>query len=86
MGKLPLERLKPAPPFYHSMIDMFGPYLVKGEVNKRSNMKVYGVIITDLLTRAVYIDLAADYSTDKFLMVNQRFTAMHGCPSVIFFR
>ena len=50
MGKLPIERLKPAPPFFHSMVDLFGPYSVKGEVNKRSTMKVYGVIITDLLT------------------------------------
>ena len=84
MGKLPMERLKPAPPFYHSMVDLFGPYSVKAEVNKRSSMKVYGVIVTDLLTRAVYIDVAADYSTDSFLMVLQRYMAIRGSPSVIF--
>ena len=84
MGKLPIERLKPAPPFFHSMVDLFGPYSVKGEVNKRSTMKVYGVIITDLLTRAVYIDLAASYSTDSFLMVFERFIAIRGYPAIIF--
>ena len=50
MGKLPIERLKPAPPFFHSMVDVFGPYTVRSEINKRSSRKVYGVIITDMLT------------------------------------
>ena len=52
MGKLPVERLKPAPAFFHSMIDIFGPYVIRGEVNKRSSKEVYGVIITNLVTRA----------------------------------
>ena len=34
MGRLPIERLKPAPPFNHTMLDLFGPYLVRGEVQK----------------------------------------------------
>ena len=84
MGRLPIERLKPAPPFYHSMLDLFDPYTVRGEVNKRSKMKVYGVIISDILTRAVYIDVAADYSTEEFLLVFKRFTFIHGNPSTVF--
>ena len=67
MGKLPIERLKPAPAFFHSMVDLFGPYRIRGEVNKRSSRN--GVIITDLLTHTVYIDVATDYTTDSFLMV-----------------
>ena len=84
MGKLPIERLKPAPAFFHSMVDLFGPYVIRGEVNKRSSKKVYGVIITDLLTRAVYIDVATDYSTDSFLMVFRRFVSIHGYPKIMF--
>ena len=84
MGKLPIERLKPAPPFFHSMVDLFGPFIVRSEINKRSSRKVYGVIITDMSTRAVYIDVAVDYSTDSFLMVFRRFVCIHGFPSVIF--
>ena len=84
MGKLPIERLKPAPAFFHSMVDLFGPYLIKGEVNKRTTMKVYGIIITDLLTRAVYVDVAADYTTDSFLMVFRRFVCLHGYPNILF--
>ena len=53
-------------------------------MNKRSKMKVYEVIISDLLTRAVYIDVAADYSTEEFLLVFKRFTSIHGNPSTVF--
>ena len=78
MGKLPMESLKPAPAFYHSMVNLFGPLTIEGEVNKRTTMKVYGVLVSDLLTRTVYVDLTANYSTDCFLMVLDRFMAMHG--------
>ena len=84
MGKLPVERLKPAPAFFHSMVDLFGPYTIRGEVNKRSSKKAYGVIVTDLLSRAVYIDIASDYSTDSFLLVFRRFVSIHGCPKVVY--
>ena len=66
------------------MFDLFGPLTIKGEVNKRTTMKVYGVLISDLLTRAVYVDLSANYSTDCFLMVSCRFMAMYGYPRVMF--
>ena len=36
MGMLPLERLKPAPAWNSIGIDLFGPFEVKGEVNKQS--------------------------------------------------
>ena len=84
MGKLPVERLKPAPAFFHSMVDLFGPYTIRGEVNKRSSKKVYGVIVTDLLSRAVYIDIASDYSTESFLLVFRRFVSIHGYPKVVY--
>ena len=57
---------------------------MRGEVNKRSSRKVYGGIITDLVVRAVYVDVAIDYSTDSFLMVFRRFVCIYGYPSVIF--
>ena len=84
MGRLPIERLKPAPPWYHVMIDLFGPFTIKGEVNKRSSMKVYGVITTDLLIRAVNVDISPDYSTDSFLLVFRKFVFIWGYPAVIF--
>ena len=44
MGQMPPERLKPSPPFYITGVDLFGPYLVKDTVKRRTKMKVYGVI------------------------------------------
>ena len=81
MGQLPEDRLKPAPPWYSTGIDLFGPFKIRDEVKKRTFSKAYGVIFNCLGTRAVYLDLAADYSTDKFLMVLRRFVSLNGYPS-----
>ena len=35
MNLLPEARLKPAPAFNHVMLDLFGPYTVRGEVQKQ---------------------------------------------------
>ena len=64
--------------------DLFGPYRIRNEVKKRTTSKTYGVIFTCLGTRAVYLDIAANYSTDKFLMVLRRFVSLHGYPSKLF--
>ena len=84
MAPLPVERLKPAPPWYHTALDLFGPFTIKGEVNKRSLGKGYGVLFTCLLTRAVFVDIACDYSTDGFLLVFRRFVSLRGYPAKAF--
>ena len=83
MGPLPEGRLKPSPPWSAIGIDLFGPYDVRGEVNKRSYGKVYGVIFTCLPTTAIYLDIANDYSTNAFLLVFRRFVSLRGYPSII---
>ena len=69
MAPLPGEHLKPAPPWFNTGLYLFGPFHLKGEVNKRSTGKGYGVIFTSLVTRAVFIDIATDYS---FLFADTR--------------
>ena len=32
MSSLPVERLKPSPPFHNVCVDLFGPYTIRGEV------------------------------------------------------
>ena len=39
MGLLPEARLKPATAFNHIMLDLFGPYMVRHEVEKRTRAK-----------------------------------------------
>ena len=78
MAKLPIDRLQPSPPFYVTDVDFFGPYHLKGEVNKRSRGKCYGVIFVCYTSRAVHVDLSTDYSTDAFLQTVRRFACIRG--------
>ena len=84
MGNLPKERLKPAPPWYSTSIDLYGPFTIRDAVKKRTTSKAYGVIFNCIGTRAVYLDLASDYSTESFLMVLRRFVSLRGYPSKIY--
>ena len=84
MSPLPEERLRPSPPFSHVGIDYFGPFEIKGEVQKRVRGKCYGIIITCFSARAVYIDISRDYSTDAFLEVFRRFACMRGWPKTVY--
>ena len=80
MSPLPVERLKPSPPFMYVGVDYFGPFEIKGEVQQRVRGKAYGVIITCFSSRAVY----ADCARDAFLQVLRRFASFRGWPSKIY--
>ena len=84
MGQLPAARLKPAPPFTHVMLDLFGPYVVRGEVQKRVSGKAYGVVFTDLVFGAIHIEAVYGYDTPSFLMALSRFASVRGWPSCIY--
>ena len=84
MSSLPIERLNPSPPFYAVCLDMFGPFTLRGEVQKRIHGKCFGVIINCLSSRAVYCDVAYDYSSDAFLQLMRRFASFRGWPRLIF--
>ena len=84
MAPLPIERLKPCPPFTNVMVDYFGPFTIRGEVQKRIRGKCYGVLFTCMNLRAVYVDVACDYSTPGFMMVLRRFASIRGWPVKIF--
>ena len=78
MGKLPEACLKQAPPFTYTMLDPFGPYAVRGEVQKRTRGKAYGVIFTDLVSRAVHIEAVYGYDKPSFLLALSRFASVSG--------
>ncbi len=63
------------------MVDYFGPFTIRGEVQKRVRGKCYGVLFTCMTVRAVYVDIAHDYSTPGFMMVLRRFASIRGWPS-----
>ena len=78
MGWLPQEKLKPAPAWNCTAVDLFSPFRIRGEVQKRTTGKAYGVIFNCLSTQAVHVDLAPYYHTEKFLMVLRRFVLLRG--------
>ena len=84
MAPLPEARLKPSPPFNKVMLDLFGPFLVRGEVQKRTSGKAYGVIFTDMVMRAVHIEVVSGYDTSSFLMALSRFASIRGWPDTIY--
>jgi len=84
MASLPVQRLKPALPWLHTSIDLFGPFTTRGEVNKRSRGKAYGIIFNCMVNRGVHIDLATDYSTEGFLLPFRRFVSMRGYPKEVY--
>ena len=78
MANLPIERLNPCQPFTNTGVDYFGPFVIRGEVQKRVRSKCYGVIFACMVSRAVYIDVSQNYSTDSFLQVLRRFSSLRG--------
>jgi hypothetical protein len=66
------------------MLDMFGPYVVKEEVQKRVSGKAYGVIFTDLVVGALHIEAVYGYDTQSFLMALSRFACILGWPATIY--
>lgn len=71
MADLPSVRLAPLTLLFDNTVcDYFGPFKVK--VGRNKTAKHYGVIFTCLNTRAVYLEMAVDYSTMEFMQVLRR--------------
>ena len=83
MSVLPVERIKPSPAFSNVGIDYFGPFATKGEVQKRTRGKGYGVIITCDVSRAVHVEMVPDYGTPSFMLALRRFATLRGWPRKI---
>ena len=58
MGLLPECRLKPAPAWYTTYLDFCGPFITRGETNKHTRGKAYGLIFSCSVSRAVYLGIA----------------------------
>ncbi|XP_067951010.1 uncharacterized protein [Watersipora subatra] len=84
MGCLPLGKLQQSAPFTNTVLDLFGPFPIRGEVQKRSTGKAWGVIFMDLYSRAVHIEPVFSYDTSSFLMALRRFTNIRGWPKVLY--
>ena len=84
MGKIPLHLLEEAPVFTYVQLDIFGPWSVRGEVQKRITGKCWGVLFVCLNSRAVHIEFISGYGTDDFLLGFHRFTHLRGWPAEVY--
>ena len=81
MGDLPSYRFEPAPAFSAFCMDLFGPIIIRDDCIKkgpRLYKKVWGVLYTCTVTRAVYLDVAMDYSTEAVIHSIRRLMAHRG--------
>ena len=62
---------------------MFEPINVRQTLSKTDIGKAHRVIITCMFTRAIHLDVAAEYSTEAFLQAFRRCTSVRGTPEVI---
>lgn len=84
MGDLPTVRSKPAPPFTFVAVDYFGHFLVRGDIQKRVTGKAWGIIFTDLVSRAVFLEAVFGYDTASFLLALNKFASCRGYPREIY--
>ena len=80
MPPLPIKHVSQSSPFSQSGVDFFGPLFIK---SRYENKKVWVCLYTCLTTRAVYLELMADMSTEQFSLNFRRFVAKHGKPEEI---
>ncbi|CAL8080962.1 unnamed protein product [Orchesella dallaii] len=75
---LPEDRIKNAEPFEVTGVDLAGPLLLKNK------SKVWIVLYTCAVYRAVFLDLVSSLSTRAFVKSLGRFMEKHGRPAVIY--
>ena len=82
---LPKSRLEAGTAFKNIGIDYCGPYLVYNVFDKtKEKFKVWIALITCQASRAVYLDIATDYSGESCIEVLRRFMNRRGIPVEIF--
>ena len=81
MGGIPKEQLVNPIAWGHVEMDLFGPFLCRGEVNKRTSKKVWGIVLVDRNSGAVHCDIVLDYSAQETIKALRRFAALRGWPS-----
>ena len=86
MGDLPEFRFQPSSAFSAICMDLFGPIIIRDDCVKkgpRVTKKVWGVLFTCTASRAVYLDVAIDYSTEAVLHTIRRLLAFRGDVRII---
>jgi hypothetical protein len=84
MGPKHESQLCIAPAFYHTQVDLCGPFASYSNANKRAKLKIWLVIFCCATTGAVDSKVMDDYSTDSFILAFIRFACRYGYPFNMF--
>ena len=77
---LPACRVKETPAFSNTGVDFAGPLTIRASPTSQST-KVWIVLFTCYVTRAVHLDVVPDMSTSAFIRCMKRFSARRGVPT-----
>lgn len=79
MGQLPIFRVTPSRPFYHTGADYAGPVSIKAWRGRAAKVfKGYLAIFVCLSTSAVHLELVMEYTTEAFIAAYKRFSERRG--------
>ena len=81
VGELPTFRATQTLPFSNTGVDFAGPLYVKNNTGEME--KVYIVLFTCCVTRAVHLELVAHLDTSAFINCLRRFCSRRGTPRLI---
>ncbi len=80
MAPLPDHRMRPAPVFSSTAVDLFRPLTFNGTVNRLSTVKAWGLVFVCTATSLIHMEITESYSTDAFLLALHSFMAMYDAP------
>ena len=80
MGPVPPTSFAIAPCFYHSQVDIAGPYNAFTFHNKRKSIKIWLAVFCCCTTSATHINVMEDYSSSSFIQSFVRFSCYFGYP------
>ena len=83
MGDFPPEMHTDPVAWGVCQLDLAGPYHCRGDVNPRTTKKTWVMVVEDVNSGAVHMDIVQDYSADAVLLAMRRFGALRGWPGTI---
>ena len=92
LDKQPIRQIKggfPAEQMINPMawgeveMDLFGPFVCRSDVNKRSSVKIWGLVIVDRNSGATHCDVLMNYGAEEVVKALRRFSSLRGWPAKI---
>ena len=84
MGEFPEDILQNPVAWGCCQLDMLGPFDCRGDVNPRTTKKTWGILIEDVNSGAVKLDVVEDYSAEAVMKSLRRFGSDYGWPGVVY--